>query len=161
MALLKRLIYGIESGTVGGVAMLILFAVASMLNRHVWWEVPNLLGSTFYHSRAFYSGPNIATVAGGALQLTIAGVVGALFRLACGNVPSRHRLILLGTLTGLAWFYLANVLLWPHINPLVPLRWPEPAALLSHLVFGLCLGYGAAFAAVPFAANGPSDAVDL
>ena len=136
-------------------------AAASMWSRHVWWEIPNLLGSTFYHSRAFYGGPGKITLAGGALQLTISGLVGAIFGLICGNVRSRHRLILLGTLTGLAWFYLANFLLWPRINPLVPLYWPQPAALLSHVVFGLCLGYGAAFAAVPFPANGPSDAVDL
>ena len=140
--------------------MLGLLSVASMWHRHVWWEVPNLLGSTFYHSRAFYSGPGKATVAGAALQLTISGLVGAFFALASGNVRSRHRLILLGTLTGLGWFYLANAWLWPHLNPLVPLYWPEPAAALSHLLFGACMGYGGTAVPVNSTANGPSDAVE-
>lgn len=160
MALLKRTLHGIEAGIVGGLAMLGLLAVASMWHRHVWWEVPNLLGSTFYHSRAFYSGPGKATLAGGALQLTISGLIGALFRIALGNVRSRHRLILLGTLTGLGWFYLANALVWPRFNPLIPLYWPEPAAVLSHVLFGACLGYGGTAAPLNSTANGPSDAVE-
>jgi hypothetical protein len=141
MALLKRMLHGIEAGIVGGVAMLGLLAVASMWHGHVWWEIFNLLGSTFYHGRAFYSGPGRATLAGGALELTMTGLVGAMFGLACGNVRPRHRLILLGTLAGLGWFYLANALVWPRINPLVPIYWPEPAAALSHVLFGACLGY--------------------
>jgi hypothetical protein len=161
MALLKRMLHGIEGGVVGGLAMLGLLALASMWHRRVWWEVPNLLGSTFYHSRAFYSGPGKATLAGGALQLTISGLIGAAFGLACGDVRSRHRLILLGTLTGLGWFYLANTLVWPRINPLIPLYWPEPAAVLSHVLFGASLGYVGTFPHKDFTANGPSDAVGL
>lgn len=161
MAVLKRILYGIEAGIVGGLAMLGLLAAWSMWHRHVWWEIPNLLGSTFYHNRAFYSGPGMATLAGGALQLTLSGVVGAIFAVACGNVRSRHRLILLGTLTGLAWFYLANVLLWPRINPLVPFYWPEPVTALSHVLFGACLGYAGNARPVESTPNGPSDAVGL
>ena len=165
MAVLERIAHGIKAGVVGGVAMLGLFAAASMFSRHGWWEVPNLLGSTFYHARAFYMGPGVATLAGGALHLTVSGCIGAAFVLACGNVRSRHRLILLGTLFALTWFFAANVLLWPRINPLVASYWPEPAAVLSHVLFGVCLGYGAAVGAHSEAgdlgANGPSDAVDL
>jgi len=160
MALLKRVLHGIEAGIIGGLAMLAMLAAASMSHRHVWWEIPNLLGSTFYHSRAFYSGPGRATLAGGALELTISGVVGGLFGAVSGNVRSRHRLILLGTLTGLGWFYFANLFLWPRINPLIPLYWPEPAAALSHLLFGACLGFTGVPAAQDSATNGPSDAVE-
>jgi hypothetical protein len=59
-----------------------------------------------------------------------------------------------------AWFYLANALLWPRLNPLVPLYWPEPAAALSHVLFGACLGYAGTIAPPLSAANGPSDAVE-
>jgi hypothetical protein len=160
MALLKRVLHGIEAGVVGGLAMLGLLAAASMWSRHVWWEIPNLLGSTFYHSRAFYSGPGKVTLAGGALQLTISGLVGAIFGLVCGNVRSRHRLILLGTLAGVGWFYLANAVVWPRLNPMIPLYWPEPAAVLSHLLFGACLGYAGTAPGMDSTANGPSDAVE-
>jgi hypothetical protein len=159
MALLKRMLHGIEAGVVGGLAMLGLLAVVSMWHRHVWWEIPNVLGSTFYHSRAFL-GPGKATIAGGALELSMSGVVGAIFGVVCGNVRSRHRLILLGTLTGVGWFYLANALLWPRVNPLIPFYWPEPAAVLSHLLFGACLGYAGTAPGMDSTANGPSDAVE-
>jgi hypothetical protein len=164
MALLKRMLHGIGAGVVGGMAMLGLLAARSMWHRQVWWETPNLLGSTFYLSRAFYSGPGRVSVAGGALQLTISGLIGGIFGVICGNVRSRHRLILLGTLTGLGWFYLGNAVVWPRLNPLIPLYWPEPAAVLSHVLFGACLGYsgsgrGSAGIAI-LGANGPPDAVE-
>ena len=140
--------------------MLGLLAAASMWSRHVWWEIPNLLGSTFYHTRAFYSGPGRVTLAGGALQLTISGVIGGTFGAICGNVRSRHRLMLLGTLTGVGWFYLANAVLWPRVNPMIPLYWPEPAGVLSHVLFGACLGYGGTALEPLSTANGPPDAVE-
>jgi len=160
MAVLKRMLHGIEAGVLGGLAMLGVFAVSSLWHGHVWWEIPNLLGSTFYHNRPFYSGPGTGTVSGGALHLVISGVIGAVFSLASGNVRSRHRLILLGTLTGLAWFYLANTLVWPRINPLIALYWPEPATVLSYVIFGVCLGNAGAAAHGFSTANGPSDAVE-
>jgi hypothetical protein len=159
MALLTRALRGIEAGIVGGLAMLGLLAVWSMSNRHFWWEIPNLLGSTFYQSRAFH-GLGIATVAGGALQLTISGLIGAIFNVTCGNVRSRHRLILLGTLTGVGWFFLANAWVWPRLNPLIPHYWPEPVTVLSHVLFGACLGYAGTAPSPDSAPNGPSDAVE-
>jgi hypothetical protein len=159
MAILKRMLHGIEAGVVGGVAMLGLLAAVSMWHRHVWWEIPNVLGSTFYHSRAFL-GPGKATIAGSALQLTISGLVGAVFGVICGHVRSRHRLILLGTLAGVGWFYLANAVVWPRLNPLIPFYWPEPAAVLSHVLFGACLGYTGTGTGTHSDANGPSDAVE-
>lgn len=160
MAVLRRALNGIQAGVVGGLAMLGLLAASSMVNRHVWWEVPNLLGSTFYRYRAFYSGPGKVTIAGTALELTIAGMVGAVFGMAFGNVRSRHRLMLLGTLSGVGWFYLANAVLWPRLNPLVPLYWPEPSAVLSHLLFGIVLGYSGEPERMISTASGPSDALE-
>jgi hypothetical protein len=154
------MLQGIEAGIVGGLAMLGLLAAGSMWRRHVWWEFPNVLGSTFSRSRALHAGLGTATLAGGALQLTISGLVGGIFGLLCGNVRSRHRLILLGTLAGVGWFYLANALVWPRLNPLIPLYWPEPAAVLSHLLFGACLGYAGTAEHPHSGANGPSDAVE-
>ena len=141
--------------------MLALLAAASMWNRRFWWEVPNLLGSTFYRYRAFRFGSGKATLAGGALELTITGLIGALFGIVFGHVRSRHRLMLLGTLAGLGWFYLANTVLWPRINPLVPMYLPEPSTVLSHLLFGIVLGYQVAVQPADSAANGPSDAIEL
>jgi hypothetical protein len=160
MAILKRLVQGIEAGVVGGSAMLVVLIAWSMWHRHIWWEFPNLFGSTFYRSRAFHSGPGKATLAGTALELAMSGLVGAIFSVACANVRSRHRLILLGTLAGVGWFYLANALVWPRINPVIPFYWPEPVAVLCHVLFGACLGYAGTDEGISSGANGPSDAVE-
>lgn len=140
---LRNLLSGIEAGIIGGLAMLAVLLVSSLLRRHVWWETPNLLGSTFYGSRAFRSGPGRATVAGTALHLVITGSVGAIFGFICGlnGARPRRRLVLLGILTGVVWYYLADAVFWKRVNPLVPLYSPQTAALLSHALFGACLGF--------------------
>jgi hypothetical protein len=138
---LARILSGIEAGVIGGLAMLALHAAASLLRRHVWWEMPNLLGSTFYGARAFRSGPGVVTLAGSALNLVITGVLGAIFGAVCGNVSPRRRLVLLGLLAGVFWYYLGDAVFWRRINSLVPLYSPQPATILSHALFGVCLGY--------------------
>jgi hypothetical protein len=135
---------GIEAGVIGGLAMLALLVASSLLRGHVWWETPNLLGSTFYGSRAFRSGPGMATLAGTALHLMITGSVGAIFGFACGGLyrdGPRRRLVLLGVVTGVVWYYLADAVFWKQVNPLVPLYSQQGAALLSHALYGACLGY--------------------
>src|SRR5882724_12871145 len=84
---------GIEAGVIGGIAMLVLLAASSLWRDRGWWEIPNLLGSTFYGVRAFRPGIHRATVAGGALQLMICGSVGALFGMLFGRVQSRGRML--------------------------------------------------------------------
>jgi hypothetical protein len=161
MALLKKLSYGIQAGIIGGLWMLGLMMADAIWQRQVWWVYPNLIGSAFYHSLAFSSGPGKATVAGVALQLTIGGGTGGAFRVACGNVHSRHILILLGTVTGLGLFFAERAFWWPRMEPSILAYLPEPATVLSHVAFGACLGY-AGMAMPHFGApSGPSDAVDL
>lgn len=141
---LRYLLSGIEAGIVGGLAMMGLLVASSLLRRHVWWETPNLLGSTFYGTRAFRSGPGMATLAGTALHLVITGSVGAVFGFVCGGLngsgPRRH-LVLLGVLTGVVWYYLGDAVFWKRVNPLVPLYSQQAAAILSHALYGACLGY--------------------
>lgn len=138
---LARLASGIEAGVIGGLAMLGLLVSGSLLRGHVWWETLNVLGSTFYGSRAFRLGPSIATVAGAALHFTITGTVGGLFGLSCGSIRERRRLVPLGMMAGILWYYLADAFFWPRVNPLIPRYAFPPVALLSHAVFGACLGF--------------------
>src|SRR5260370_28478857 len=74
-----RALGGVQAGVIGGLAMLAFLAAASMLRHHVWWEMPNLIGSTFYGTRAFFSGPGRITIAGGALHVLMSGLLGILF----------------------------------------------------------------------------------
>jgi hypothetical protein len=121
--------------------MIGMMVTGSLLRGHVWWEVPNLLGSTFYGSRALRVGPGISTITGLALHFAIAGSVGALFGLACGGIRRRRLLLLLGLTVGLGWYFFAQTAFWWWVNPLVPLYASAPVFLLSHIVFGACLGF--------------------
>lgn len=136
-----RLVIGIEAGIVGGAAMLAMVVGESLWNGHVWWEVPNLLGSTFYGTRVLHSGADMSILAGAALHLVITGTLGGLFGLAFGRIQQRGRLILLGVLTGVGWYNLADVIFWPKVNPWVPIASPRPVTMYSYIVFGVCLGY--------------------
>jgi hypothetical protein len=135
-----RLSRGIEAGVVGGMAALGFLVFASILARQGWWQIPNLLGSTFYGNRAFRGGASMATLSGMALQFVISGSIGAAFALVCGKIKRRGRIFLLGILTGLAWHYLGEALFWPHVNPRVPAYTSEPLILFGNVLFGFCLG---------------------
>src|SRR5262249_33842176 len=117
---LSCVVNGLEAGVIGGLAMLLVLVGFFLFRGRVWWEMPNLLGSTFYGARAFRSGVSMPTLSGVAFHLVITGMLGALFGLACG-VFARQRLILLGIVGGVIWYYLADAVLWRQINPLVPL----------------------------------------
>ncbi len=136
-----RLLSGLEAGVIGGIAMLALLISGSLLRGDPWWMSSNLLGSTFYGPRALNSGPSRATLAGGALNIFITGSIGAGFGIIFGAVQSRRRLVLLGMLAGLIWHGLADAVLWRKLNPLIPMYSAQPATLLSHALFGACLGY--------------------
>jgi len=138
---MAQLASGIEAGIIGGLAMLLLLVSGSLLLGHSWLEVPNLLGSTFYGSRAFRQAAGLATLSGIALHFVITGTIGGAFGLVCGGIPQRRRLVLLGVAAGFVWYYFADAVFWSRVNPLVPLYSPQPVTLLAHGLFGACLGY--------------------
>jgi len=137
---LLNLINGLEAGIIGGLAMLLLLTAAALWRGDVWWAPANLLGTTFYGRRAFRA-PGMATLSGAAFHLVITGTVGALFGLACGSVRERRRLVLLGALAGVFWYYLADAIFWRWVNILVPAYAPQPSTLIAHAVYGACLGF--------------------
>lgn len=120
--------------------MLVVMVTGSLLRGHVWWEVPNLLGSTFYGARVLRFGPGLATVSGAALHFSMTGSIGAVFGMACGAID-RRRLLLLGIFAGLFWYVFAESAFWPHVNPLVPIYASTPLFFASHMLFGACLGF--------------------
>lgn len=136
-----RMASGIEAGIVGGLAMLALQFSESLWDGRVWWEVPNLLGSTFYGPRAFRAGAGMATLAGLALHFVITGCLGGLFGLAFGGIQQRGRLVILGLAASVGWYNLANATFWPNVNPWVPAAAPRPGTVVSHVLLGACLGF--------------------
>ena len=120
--------------------MIALLTSGAMLRGYAWWYPPNLLGSTFYGLRALRSSPGWATLAGYAFHIVTTGTVGILFGLACGGLEHRRRLMLLGGLAGLIWYFFASTVFWTWVNPLVPLYSLQPDTLVAHALFGMCLG---------------------
>jgi hypothetical protein len=143
---LARLASGIEAGVIGGLAVLGVLVSESLLRGHAWWEIPNLLGTTFYGSRAFRTGPSLVTLSGTALHFTLTGTIGGIFGVVFGAIRERWRLVPLGLATAMIWYLLADAVFWLRVNPLVPLYENslhafQPVAILSQAIFGACLGW--------------------
>jgi hypothetical protein len=139
-AALLRLLAGVQVGVTGGLVMLAWFALNSMLQAQRWYAVPNLLGSTFYGDLAFRSGFGKVSVVGGALHLCASGAIGALFGLFAPQGQSGFRVLLIGVVTGLAWYYLLFGAFWKVVNPMVPLYSSSRSMLVAHVLYGLWLG---------------------
>lgn len=123
--------------------MLGLLILASFIRGRVWWEIPNVLGSTFFGTRAFRTGVGMPTLAGVAMHFVITGSLGAIFSLLCGRIRERKRLVILGIFSGLVWYYAGQAFFWSHVNPWFPIYSPAPIAILAHAMFGFCLGFAA------------------
>src|SRR4051812_37646084 len=111
-----RVLAGLETGIAGGLIMMTWFIFHALLRGLYWWVVPNLLAATLYSGRPFRFGFGIVTVVGLALHLASAGCVGAIF---AALFPPRNpaRILLVGLMAGIAWYYLAFGILWNRLNP--------------------------------------------
>jgi len=131
---------GVEAGVLGGLAMLGWFLLSSALLHHSVWTIPNLLGSVLDDGEMLRSGFSGVTVSGLSLHFFVAGVVGILFGLVAAGIRSRRRVMFLGIITGLIWFYLSNAFIWRKLGALVWVYSSPRTLLVGHLVFGIVLG---------------------
>lgn len=130
---------GLQAGTVAVFAMLALVGLATAFYRRSFWYAANVMASTFYGDDAIRAGFSWQTVSGTALYLVLYGAFGALFGSVVRDRFPRLRITLLAIAAGLAWYYLWFSLLWPRLNPLIPLYTYDRAMLWSHLLYGLML----------------------
>ena len=72
------LLFGLQLGVMGGILMLIWFALISPILGRPWWLIPNLFASHFYNSREVHLGPGIVTIVGIAVQIVTSGIVGSI-----------------------------------------------------------------------------------
>ena len=72
------MLFGLQLGVIGGILMLIWFALISPILGHPWWFIPNLFASHFYNSREVIFGPGIVTIVGIAVQIVTSGIVGSM-----------------------------------------------------------------------------------
>ncbi|HWQ55869.1 MAG TPA: hypothetical protein VN442_19430 [Bryobacteraceae bacterium] len=139
MGLLSALA-GFQAGMVGVIAMLALTGLASAWYRRTFWYVANLMSSTFYGDDAIRAGFSWKTVSGIALYLILYSAFGALFGALARDRFPRLRLVLVGILCGVAWYYLWYALLWRWLNPLIPLYTHDRPMLWAHMLYGGMLG---------------------
>lgn len=137
--ILHRALAGLEAGVVGAGVMLLWFAIHSIWTDDPWWTTPNLLASTFYGNRVFRMGFGWPTLAGAALQLCSGGAIGVAYAFGVGKVERPAGKFGLALLTGLAWYYVLEWLLWRRMSPLVPIYASTSAMWFAHFVYGVCL----------------------
>jgi hypothetical protein len=134
-----HILAGLQSGVLGGVAMLVWLMATSPLHRQPWWAFPNLMASGIFGEAVFRLGFGAASCSGIALLLFMAGLLGSIFALVVPESFSSFRFVLLAFVTGLAWYYAAAS---PAVNrwaPLAPLYTPAPLLYGAHLIYGCSL----------------------
>jgi hypothetical protein len=131
---------GLETGVLGGLVALAWLVLTSFWQGHSAWAIPALMGSTLGDGGAVGQSFGSIALAGVALQFCAAGILGALFGLAVRERRRFPRLLLLGLLIGLGWFYLLQAMLWrrPWNFVLAP-AYSERSMLVACLVFGAFL----------------------
>lgn len=131
---------GLETGVLGGVALLGWYAFSSLAAGQAAWDVPARLGAAACRGSAFWPELRGFEVAAGAsVHIAGAGVAGALFGLVARGVTSLRRLFLLGTLFGLVWYYvLDQILLRSAGAGAYPFLFRRPV-IAGHALFGLFL----------------------
>ncbi len=130
---------GLETGVLGGLALLGWYALSSLAVGQPAWDVPASLGAaccgTSFRSRPL----GFEVAAGASMHIFGAGVVGALFGLVARGVTSLRRRCLLGMLFGLAWYYvLDRILLRSAGAGAYPFLFRRPV-LAGYVLFGLFL----------------------
>ena len=130
---------GLKAGVLGALAMCVFMAVAALIDRDPWWTYPNLLATAFYGPRGLQLGFGWPTVAGVAFQVLMGGVAGVLFGMTFASVQSGARLLLLGIIWGVSWYYLTHSLFRVFAR-LIPAYAPELALLTAHTMFGAIVG---------------------
>lgn len=133
----------------GGIAMLGLMILVSLLDRRAWWSYPTLLGANFYGPRVIAAGPGWPAVSGIALHLLIASIAGAVFGAVLGGYSHARRIALLGLIWGIALFYVTDWL-YRKVSPVASAYLPRAASLAGYMIYGVCLaGIGKVGAAPP------------
>jgi hypothetical protein len=163
---LSAFLAGLQGGMLGACWMLAWLGLSAVYQRRSFWTAENLMASAFYGSDAIRSDFSAMTFSGLALYLLIYSSLGAMFASIVRDRVTPGRLLLLGIVFALFWYYLAFRVLWRTAIPLVSLLHAERPTLLGHLIYGTFLGRFTAYlprvatptqAAVPEAASAPPE----
>ena len=130
---------GLETGVLGGVALLGWYALSSLAAGHAAWDVPARLGAACCGAASWPEPFGFELAAGASMHIAGAGVAGALFGVVARGVTSLRRHFLLGVVFGLAWYYtLDQILLRSAGAGAYPFLFRRPV-IAGYALFGLFL----------------------
>ena len=127
---------GLQAGMVAVLWMLAWLGFSSAWRQSSFWTAENLWATTFYGTAAIHRGFSSHTLSGLALYLLVYSTLGGLFAAALRTGLPRLRLILIGILAAVCWYYLSFHVIWPAVSPLVSLLHAEHPTLLGHVIYG-------------------------
>ncbi|HWR53776.1 MAG TPA: hypothetical protein VN428_21885 [Bryobacteraceae bacterium] len=131
---------GIQAGVLGGIVMVAWLALSSALLGRSPWILPNLAASVLYRRAVLWGGFGMPTLAGIAVVVMLAGVIGLAFAMLIGAYANRARVVLLAILAGLVWYYFSHALFWDRLGVLAGIHVSPLATMSGHLLYGLVLG---------------------
>lgn len=131
---------GIQAGVLGGIVMVAWLAFTSALLGRSPWILPNLAASLLYGRAVLRASFGMPTVAGIALVIALGGAIGLFFGIVIGAHANRARIVMLGILTGLIWYYFSQALFWDRLGVLAGIHVSPAATMVGHLLYGVVLG---------------------
>ena len=131
---------GLETGVLGGICVLLYHALGSLIAGQTAWSVAARLAAAAFGRGVYRDGLTVAVLAGVALEVFSAGLVGVVFGLAVRRPWALQRVVLLGPILALSWYYLAYEILLRRFGPGPYVIAPRRSQVLAHLLFGLFLG---------------------
>jgi hypothetical protein len=139
-AVLSATLAGLQAGMVGALWMLAWLGVSAAWQNQGFWNSENLFATLFYGSDAVRSDFSWNSIAGLALYLLLYSLLGGIFALALHGQARSGRLVLIGIIFALGWFYLSFHLLWKTVMPLAYLLSSDRPTMVGHLIYGVCIG---------------------
>jgi hypothetical protein len=137
---------GLQAGIAGVIWMFGCSVVLAFWSGRGVWSVPNLLSTVFYGDFAYQDVFLHYTWAGLALITVIYGLLGAVWGLIW-KAERKPLLTFIGTITGLAVYYLFFNFVWQLANPVIPLYAPVRELQVAHILWGAALAKSPAYAA--------------
>lgn len=130
---------GLQAGMAATLWMLAWLGVSSAWRQSSFWTAENLWASTFHGAAAIHRGFSTTTLSGLALYLLVYSTLGGFFALAVRTRVPRLRLMLIGVLAAVGWYYLSFHVIWRTVSPLVTLLHAVQPTLLGHMIYGAAL----------------------
>lgn len=130
---------GLQAGMAATLWMLAWLGLAAAWRQSSFWTAENLWASTFHGAGAIHRGFSSSTLSGLALYFLVYSTLGALFAFVMRARLPRLRLILMGVLVAVGWYYFSFHLVWRAVSPLVSLLHAEQPTLLGHVIYGAAL----------------------